>query len=415
MRFSKLKAALCGWMALAFAGFSTSALAESAINMPKGVTTLSGEVYDLHMEIFWWCVGIAVVVFGAMIISIIFHRKSNNPEPAKFHHNTTVEVIWTVIPFLILILMAVPAAKTLLKMEDFRESDISIKVTALQWKWNYDYIEEGFDFYSTLDEKSNAIRQVNSGLDPNEHENYLLDVDKRVVIPTGKKVRLLLTSADVIHSWWVPGFAVKKDAIPGFINELWFNVEEGKEGVYRGQCTELCGRDHGFMPIVVEAVTQEEYAEWVNEQRIAAGLEPKTASEIKDVVDGDEALEEAAAADAREPIADSQSEAAVEEWTMDVAMQRGEAAYVTSCGACHQANGEGMPAAGFPALKGSAMVTDDVAAHIDIVLNGKAGTAMAAFGNLSDEDIAAIVTYERNAWGNNTGDLVTPSDIKAAR
>lgn len=409
MRFSKLKAALRGLMAMALATVSTSALADYAVNMPKGVTELSDEIYDLHMLIFWVCVVIGVVVFGAMIWSIIYHRKTKHPTPASFHHNTLVEVIWTIIPFVILIAMAIPAAKTLLKMEDFRASDISIKVTALQWKWNYEYIDEGFDFTSTLDQRSNEIRQVASGLDPNEHPNYLLDVDKRVIIPTGKKVRLLLTSADVIHSWWVPDFASKKDAIPGFINELWFKVPEGNEGVYRGQCTELCGRDHGFMPIVVEAVSQEEYDAWVAEQRELAGLGPKAGTSLEEMA------AETGDATAAEATAAAGTETAPAEWSMDAAMQQGEQVYGANCASCHMANGEGLAAAGFPALKDSAMATGDIAAHIDIVLNGKSGTTMAAFARLSDEEIAAVVTYERNAWGNDTGDLVSPSDIKAAR
>lgn len=415
MRFSKLKAALRGLMAMAFATVSTSALADKAVNMPKGVTTLSDEIYDLHMLIFWVCVAIGVVVFGAMIYSIIYHRKSKHPSPASFHHNTLVEVIWTVIPFVILIAMAIPAARTLLKMEDFRASDISIKVTALQWKWNYEYIDEGFDFTSSLDERSNRIRQTNSGLDPNEHPNYLLDVDKRVVIPTGKKVRLLLTSADVIHSWWVPDFAAKKDAIPGFINEMWFKVEEGNEGVYRGQCAELCGRDHGFMPIVVEAVTQQEYDAWVKKQREQAGLGPKAGTGLTEMAA--ESVSDVATPVVEDGSADADvaSEPEQAEWSMDVAMQQGEQVYGANCASCHQANGEGLAAAGFPALKGGAIATGDIAAHIDIVLNGKSGTAMASFARLSDEEIAAVITYERNAWGNDTGDLVSPSDIKAAR
>lgn len=266
MSFSKLTAMLAGLMA-GFAALSSGAAERSEYNMPPGVTTLSGEVYGLHMLVFWICVAIAVVVFGAMIYSIFAHRKSIHPNAASFHHNTTVEVIWTVIPFLILIAMAIPSAKTLLKQEDFRASEVSIKVTALQWKWKYEYLNDQaevvYTLYSTLDAESNRIRQTGSGLDPASKENYLLDVDHRVYVPTGRKVRLLLTSADVIHAWWVPDFAVKKDAVPGFINEIWFNVESGNEGVYRGQCAELCGRDHGFMPIVVEAVTPEQFESWL--------------------------------------------------------------------------------------------------------------------------------------------------------
>lgn len=401
MCFTKLKAALRGLMAMALAAVSTSALADYELNMPKGVTELSGEVYQVHMLVFWICVGIGVVVFGLMIYSIFAHRKSKHPVPAKFHHNTTVEVIWTVIPFIILIVMAVPAAQTLIKMEDFRKSDISIKVTALQWKWRYDYLlkaedgaDVGFGFYSTLDEESNRIRQVGSGLNPADKENYLLDVDNEVVVPVGKKVRVLLTSADVIHAWWVPEFASKKDAIPGYINELWFRVTE--PGVYRGQCAELCGRDHGFMPIVVRAVPEAEYNEWVASQQQKYG------------VTAPRGMMDAAAAEKL---------AAPQEWNMETAMQQGEQVYATSCQSCHMANGEGMPAAGFPALKGGAIATGEIPAHLDIVIHGsKKNPAMAAWGSmLSDEEIAAVVTYERNAWGNNTGDLIKPSDVKAAR
>ncbi|HLU60963.1 MAG TPA: cytochrome c oxidase subunit II [Gammaproteobacteria bacterium] len=395
MCFTKLKAALRWLTAFALSAASSSALADYTLNMPKGATDISGEVYGLHMLLFWVCVGIGIVVFSAMIVSIILHRRSRNPEPAKWHHNTTVEVIWTTIPFIILIVVAIPAARTLIKMEDFRQSDISIKVTGIQWKWKYDYLlhdengqERGFGFYSTLDAESNRIRQTRSGLDPWSKENYLLEVDNPLVVPVGKKVRLLLTAADVIHAWWVPEFAVKKDAIPGYINEIWFRVT--KPGIYRGQCAELCGRDHAFMPIVVHAVPEEEYEAWVREQQEKAGVLASA--------DG-----EAAAA---EP----------QEWNMEYAMRQGEKVYTQMCASCHMATGEGLAAAGYPALKGSAIATGDLAAHLDIVLHGKPNTAMMAFGGLmSDEDIAAVVTYERNAWGNDTGDLVEPSDIAAAR
>lgn len=283
MCFTKMKAALRGLAALALSAVSTSALADYGLNMPEGATDISQEVYGLHMGVLWACVVIGVLVFGAMIFSIIAHRKSKHPVPATWHHNTLVEIIWTTIPFLILVGMAVPAARTLIKMEDFRNSEVTIKVTGLQWKWKYDYLitdengeDRGFGFYSTLDAESNAIRQVGSGLDPASKEHYLLDVDNRVIVPIGKKVRILLTSADVIHAWWVPDFAAKKDAIPGFVNEIWFRVNE--PGVFRGQCAELCGRDHGFMPIVVEAVTQEQYDAWVLEQQTRAGVAPAEAA-----------------------------------------------------------------------------------------------------------------------------------------
>ncbi len=405
MCFTKMKAALRGLAAVALSAASTSALADYALNMPQGVTDISQEVYDLHMIVLWICVIIGVLVFGAMIASIILHRRSKHPVPATWHHHTGVEIVWTTIPFLILIGMAVPAARTLIKMEDFRASDVSIKVTGLQWKWKYDYlitdengVDRGFGFYSTLDAESNAIRQTGSGLDPASKENYLLDVDNRVVVPVGQKVRLLITSADVIHAWWVPAFAAKKDAVPGFVNEIWFRVNE--PGVYRGQCAELCGRDHGFMPIVVEAMPQAQYDAWVAERQQKAGVAAVAATEGA-----------AAAADSA-PAA----EAAPQEWTMETAMQLGEKVYNTNCSACHQQNGEGLAAAGFPGLKGSALITGDVVAHADVVINGRPGTAMAAFaGMLNDEEIAAVMTYERNAWGQDSGDLVKPSDIKAAR
>ncbi len=406
MCFSKMKAVLRGLTAVALSAASTSALADYELNMPRGVTDISHEVYDLHMGVLWACVVIGIVVFGAMIFSIIRHRKSKNPVPAKWHHNTLVEIVWTTIPFLILVGMAIPAARVLIKMEDFRESDISIKVTALQWKWKYDYlitdengINRGFGFYSSLAPESNRVRQLDSGLEPASVDNYLLEVDNPLVVPVGRKVRLLLTSADVIHAWWVPAFAAKKDAVPGFVNELWFNVNE--PGVYRGQCAELCGRDHGFMPIVVKALPQDEYDAWVAEQMEIAGVSTD---------------EETSAAPAAASVAAAPAETPVQEWNMETAMELGEQVYKTTCLSCHQAGGVGLEAAGFPALKDSAIVTGDLVAHTDVVINGRAGTAMAAFGGmLNDEEIAAVITYERNAWGHDTGDLVTPADIKAAR
>lgn len=407
MCFTKMKAALRGLTAVALSAASTSALADYTLNMPVGVTDISKEVYDLHMLILWVCAVIGIVVFGAMIVSIVLHRKSRGAVAAKWHHHTGVEILWTTIPFLILIGMAIPAARTLIKMEDFRNSEVSIKVTGLQWKWKYDYLitdengaDRGFGFYSTIDSDSNVIRQLDSGRNPVEKENYLLDVDNRVYVPVDRKVRILLTSADVLHAWWVPAFAAKKDAIPGFVNEIWFKVNE--PGVYRGQCAELCGRDHAFMPIVVEALPEAEYDAWVAEQQEKAGV----------AASGEPA---AAAVEAAGDTAQA-SEEAPQEWTMDRAMTLGEKVYQVNCQSCHQAGGEGLEAAGFPALMGSDIVTADQVAHLDIVINGKQGTTMAPFGSmLNDEEIAAVITYERNAWGHDTGDLVTPADIKAAR
>lgn len=264
---NRLSKAMVRLLATAGAGFATmsSAWADWELNMPQGVTQTSREVYDLHMLILIICTVIAIAVYGAMTVSIISHRKSKGVTPAKFSHSTKAEIIWTVIPALILIGMAVPSAETLVRMEDTRNSEITIKATGFQWKWHYEYLDEGIEFYSNLDADSNAARIKGSSIDPASVENYLLNVDEPVVVPVDTKVRLLLTAADVIHAWWVPEFAVKKDAIPGFINEAWFQAEE--VGTYRGQCSELCGKDHGFMPIVVEVKSAEDYAAWVESRQ----------------------------------------------------------------------------------------------------------------------------------------------------
>lgn len=353
------------------------AFADYELNLVQGVTKVSNDVYDLHMLVLWICTIVGIGVFGVMIYSIINHRKSKGAKAASFHESTSVEVIWTIIPFVILVAIAVPATKTLLEIEDSSNPDVNIKVVGWQWKWEYDYIDEGVRFFSNLDKASNDARQLGSGVDVNTVDHYLLNVDHPIVVPVGKKVRLLITANDVLHAWWVPDLGVKRDAIPGFVNESWFIAEE--EGVYRGQCAELCGKDHGFMPIVVEVVSDAKYASWVAEQKGAAA---------------------AAAASADKT------------FTMDELMKRGEEVYNASCAACHGATGAGIPGV-FPAITGSKIATGDKAAHIDIVVNGKPGTAMQAFGaQLSKADIAAVVTYERNAFGNATGDMIQPSDIK---
>lgn len=260
-----LHRALLGGAMLLGAG---GAVAEYGLNMTQGVTEVSGEVYRLHMLIFYICCAIAVVVFGAMFYSIWKHRKSVGAQAANFHESTTVEIIWTIVPFAILISMAIPATKALINLEDTSDPDMTIKVTGYQWMWHYDYADEGVSFFSRLDEKSNAARQMNSGIDPASVEDYLLNVDNRLVLPAGKKVRFLITANDVIHSWWVPSLGWKKDAIPGYINEAWTKVEQ--PGVYRGQCAELCGKDHGFMPIVVEVMEQGAYDAWVAAQKATA-------------------------------------------------------------------------------------------------------------------------------------------------
>ena len=352
-----------------FAGFSDT------LNLREGVTAISNKVHDLHMLIFWICVIACLLVFAVLIYSIFTHRKSKGAVPADFHESTTVEIIWTTIPFLVLVAMAVPATTTLLAIEDTRDSDMSIKITGYQWKWKYDYLDEDISFFSTL---ATPREQIEGTAEKGEH--YLLEVDNPIVVPINKKIRFLITSNDVIHSWWVPDLGWKQDAVPGFINDAWTELSE--PGLYRGKCAELCGKDHGFMPIVLVAKTEEDYAAWVAEQKGAA----------------------AAAADA-----------ATQTLAMDELMSKGEAAYNTNCAACHQANGAGIPGV-FPALAGSAIATGEVGAHIDIVVHGKAGTAMQAFGEqLGAVDLAAIITYERNAFGNNTGDMVQPADVVAAK
>ncbi len=388
------------WMGRIAAGagltlaLQASARADWAVNMPRGVTAISEEVYGLHMLIFGICVVIAIIVFGAMLWSIVYHRKSRGVEPAKFSHSTRVEIVWTVIPIVILVAMAVPAADTLIRMEDTRNSDMTVKVTGYQWMWHYEYLDEGVSFFSRLSEESNRARQLRSGVDVRSVENYLLDVDRPLVVPVGAKVRLLLTANDVIHSWWVPDFGGKKDAIPGFVNEFWFQAEE--PGIYRGQCAELCGRDHGFMPVVVEVLPVAEYTTWLAAQ--APRAETRLAST---------APESPAAS-----MADTAA-APAEPWTLDTVMARGETLHASNCAACHQANGQGLPAAGFPPLAGTAVSRDE---HIKLAVHGRTGTAMAGFGpQLANEELAAIITYQRNAWGNESGDLVAPADIAAVR
>jgi len=253
------------------------ALAAWETNLRMGVTELSRDIHGLHMLILWICVAIAVAVFGVMIYSIVKFRRSVHPEPATFSHNTKAEIIWTIIPVIILVTMAIPAAETLVKIEDTRDSELTIKVTGYQWKWHYDYVGQNVNFFSTLDKESNAARQPNSGVNPNDVENYLLAVDNPLVVPVDTKVRVLLTAGDVLHAWWVPDFGMKKDAIPGFVNELWFRADT--PGTYRGQCAELCGRDHGFMPVVVEVRSKEDYAAWLASKQAPAAA-PAAAANV---------------------------------------------------------------------------------------------------------------------------------------
>ncbi|CAM4213262.1 cytochrome c oxidase subunit II [Pseudoalteromonas ostreae] len=353
-------------------------LANSQFNMREGVTDISNNVYQLHMTIFIICCVIGIIVFAVMFWALIHHRKSKGAIPAQFHESTKVEILWTAIPFVILIAMAVPATKTLIAMEDASKADLTIKITGSQWKWHYEYMGEDVAFYSIL---STPQQQITNQAD--KTNTYLLEVDKPLVLPINKKVRFLMTSDDVIHSWWVPDFAVKKDANPGFINETWTKINE--EGIYRGQCAELCGKDHGFMPVVVEARSEQAFANWLSEAK--------------------QAKEKAAIADA-----------ALLDQTLpkEELMTLGEQVYMASCAACHQPTGMGLPGV-FPALKGSPVVLGDIKDHIDVVLHGRPGTAMQAFDKqLSIKQLAAVITYKRNAWGNDTGDVIQPSQIQAA-
>lgn len=351
------------------------ALADRAWNFQPPVTPIAKDIFELHAIIFWICVVIFIVVFGAMFYSIYAHRKSKGHVAAQFHENTTVEIIWTVIPFIILMLMAWPATKTIISMKDSSASDLTVKVTGSQWKWNYDYLNDGFGFYSQL---STPHAQVENKEPKGEH--YLLEVDRPLVVPVNKKIRLLITSSDVIHAWFLPAAGVQQDAIPGFVRDDWMKFDE--TGTYRGQCAKICGKDHGFMPIVVEVKSEKDYATWATEQKKIANAAADDPSKV---------------------------------WELQDLMARGERVYTANCAACHQSTGKGVPPA-FPPLDGSAVATGPKAAHISSVLNGVSRdgkpTAMIAWKDtLSNVDIAAVVTYERNSWGNHTADVIQPAEV----
>ena len=365
------------------AWFTAGAALANQYNLPPPQSIIAREIYDLHTLIMWIIVAIFVVVFGAMTYSIVMHRKSVGHKAAQFHEHVGVEIAWTIVPFIILIFMALPATKTIIAMKDTSSADLTIKATGYQWKWGYDYLQEGISFYSTLSTPREQIEDYDrKGTKKGEH--YLVEVDNPVVVPVGKKVRIITTANDVIHAWWVPALGIKQDAIPGFVRDTWFKADN--PGTYRGQCAELCGKDHGFMPIVVEAVSPEQYATWVAEQKkkiAAAAPDPG------------------------------------KQWTLDELKAQGEKVYAGNCVACHQPTGMGVPGT-FPALSGSKLVTGPKDAQLAVVLNGvvKQGkpTLMAAFGKqLSDVEIAAVLTYTRNNWANKTGDMVTPAEVKAAR
>lgn len=357
-----------------------SAFADWALNMREGVTPISQKVYDMHMVSLWVVTIIGIIVFGIMFWSIFHHRKSRGVKPAKFSHSTTVEIIWTAIPLLIIIGLAIPATKLLIEMDDTSETALTVKAVGYQWKWKYEYLEDDLTLYSNLDEKSVELSQRADDVDPMEYSDYLLNVDEPLVLPTNTKIRILTTANDVIHAWWVPDLGWKRDAIPGFINDNWAYINE--PGTYRGQCAEICGKGHGYMPIVVKAVSMDDYKVWVAEKK--------------------QEQEEANAASSKT-------------MTKEELMTKGEAVYKANCLACHQANGQGVKGV-FPALAGSKIATqpENLKTHITHILYGK--NLMPPFGEqLNDGDIAAVTTYERNAWGNDTGDVVQPGDIAAER
>ncbi len=344
-------------------------------NLRRGATAISHAIYDLHMFVFYICCVIGVVVFGAMGYSIYAHRKSVGAVPAQFHDNTRVEILWTIIPLLILVGMAIPATATLIKMYDTGGQDVTVEVRGYQWKWQYKYLDENhkdtLSFFSNLATSQDEIHnKVAKG------EYYLLEVDRPLVIPAKKKVRFLVTGNDVIHSFAVPDFGIKRDAIPGILNEAWAIVDE--PGIYRGQCSELCGVNHGFMPIVIRAVPEAEFETWYSAQRTAYAERAKMASKT---------------------------------FTAEQLMTLGEQVYAKNCSVCHQLNGGGLPPA-FPALAGSKIATGPRNDHIHHVYYGVTGTAMQAFGTqLNAAEIAAVVQYERHSWGNSTNDITQPKDV----
>jgi len=349
------------------------------LDMREGVTDMSARIQQIHHMGLWVCIVVGVIVFGAMFYTMFAHRRSRHPVPATFSHSTLVEIVWTTIPVLILVGMAIPAAIALREIENNEDSDITVVITASQWKWHYRYLETDISYYSNIATPDEQIYN----LEPKD-EHYLLDADNPLVLPTNKKIRFLVTSDDVIHSWWVPDFAVKQDAIPGFINEAWTIVPT--PGTYRGQCTELCGQGHGFMPIVVEVRPEAEFDQWIEDQRIAAELAGGAAVAAR-----------------------------AKTWTMDELMPIGQETFLKHCATCHERDGMGQGTK-YPALSGSAIATGEMADHLERVMNGVADTEMQAWApQLSDLEIAAVITYERNSWANSTGDIIQPITVYKAR
>ena len=363
---------------LLFMAFSNATFAAD-MDLRPGVTDMSQRIQSLHHTSLIICTVIGVVVFGLMFYSMYAHRRSKNPKPADFHESTAVEVLWTLIPALILIGLAVPATRTLIEIEDNSDADLTVLITGSQWKWHYQYLESNIGFYSNL----TTSQEQRDNLEP-KGVNYLLEVDNVLVLPTNKKVRFLTTTDDVIHSWWIPDFAVKQDAVPGFINEAWTRVDE--PGLFRGQCAEFCGKDHAFMPIVVEVKAEADFDQWLEDQRLAIELASGQA------------------------VADR-----AKTWAMTELMEIGEQVFVDHCATCHELDGSGQGST-YPALAGGEIPNGPMEAHIDRVLNGAADTEMQAWApQLSDLEIGSVITYERNAFGNETADLVQPITIYESR
>ncbi len=367
------------WAALMLGAGVPGMAAALEWNLQPAVSSIAHDIHGLHEYVMILVTVLFVGVFGFMFYSVYAHRKSRGHKAEQFHENTTVEIIWTVIPAIILIIIAWPVTKTVVAQKDTTNPDITIKVTGYQWKWGYDYIKgegEGISFISTTTTPRDQIE----GRAP-KGDHYLREVDNEMVVPIGKKVRVLTTAADVIHSWWIPAFGAKQDAMPGFIRDMWFKADT--LGTFRGACVELCGKEHGFMPIVVRVVSPEDYTVWVSEQK--------------------------------KKLSATGGESIVAAVAQDDLTQRGAKVYAANCVACHQLSGKGVPPA-FPALDGSKIVLGPKNDQIKLMLNGKPGTAMTAFGQqLSDAELASVITYTRNAWGNKTGEAVQPSDVKALR
>lgn len=367
-------------------------LASYDVNIPQPASPIAEQIYGLHMYILWVCATIFVVVFGFMFYSIFKFRKSNGAKPdVNFHESTLIEIIWTIIPFVILIAMAVPATKTILDMKDTSSPDMTVKVTGFQWGWRYDYSAEDFGFYSNLTTPWSQIGQPGTGPLEKQGDDYLLEVDHPLVVPVSKRIRLLVTSNDVIHGWYVPQLGINQYGIPGFIKDVWFKAD--RTGTYKGQCSQICGKLHGYMPITVVVKSEAEYAKWL--------VESKTKWSTKVSVSAALAVSTPAEDDNRV-------------FTMVDAKEKGEKLYAANCVACHQPNGKGMPPT-FPSLAGSKIVLGPSDQQINIVLNGKPGTAMQSFARLSNSEIAALITFTKNSFGNSVGKVIQPADIKAAR